>query len=68
MNEVSVESGGETIFLRGSMETTRTDDHRVALAGYLEMMLDALIKWRLPFPVKGAARKKMQGPPLSTSE
>jgi len=62
MNEVSVESGHmrqkRPFSSRFNGNSMRTDDHRVALAGYFEMMLNALIKWRLPFPTKGAAHKK----------
>lgn len=43
----------------------RTGDHRVVLASYLEMMLGALIKWRLPFPGERAARQKMPVSPVT---
>lgn len=63
----SVESGHtrqkRSFSSRLNGNSMRTDDHRVALAGYLQMMLDALIKWRLPFPMKGAAHKKYQSSP-----
>lgn len=42
-------------------DSSRTNDYRVPLADYLEMMLRALIKWHLPFPVKRAAREEYRG-------
>jgi len=72
VNEILVESGhtGERRSFSSQLngDSMRTDDHRVALAGYLEMMLDGLIKWRLPFSTKEAARKKCRSPRLIHGE
>jgi len=53
-------AGEKTIFLRGWMETPRKNGRPPSGTRRLsrEMMLGALIKWRLPYPAKEAARKK----------
>lgn len=64
---IGTRGGEKRIFLCSWMENcSRTGDHRrVPLASYLEMMLGALIKWRLPFSAKGAAGKKCRRFPFS---
>lgn len=51
-----------TIFLRDSMENSTQNGRPPSGTRWLsrEMMLGALIKWRLPYPAKEAARKKKE--------